>query len=226
MPRRRPAVLVVMGILNIVFGVLGLVCGVCGVAANSILFGIGSSNSPGSAVVRDMIDFLSARLPGYQAVEIGKAGLTFILGVLLIIAGIGLLSSQGWARWMTFVYGVVMLLIQIAYPIFELGMVMPAIEEWKVSYLQRHNMAIPESPMSSSSASAGIVVGAFFFGAYAITALIVMLLPAVAEGCARNPVAAAAGEEDYEPDYDDRGDDDDYPRRRPKRGRDYEDDDD
>src|SRR5690349_5490068 len=96
---RRPTVVTVMGILNIVFGSLSLLCIVC---LGLVLFvGLGSDvleRQLGFNVLADQWEFMKREVPSYPALTISNVILGFVMGSLLLAAGIGLLYMQTWAR--------------------------------------------------------------------------------------------------------------------------------
>src|SRR5262245_54997688 len=110
---QRPASVTVMGILNIVFGSLGLLCYVCVGVMFLALMGSTAGFPGGVNPIQDMMNFMERQIPGYKAIMISSLILGFLLSVLLLVSGIGLLNMQGWARVLSILYSIIMILVQI-----------------------------------------------------------------------------------------------------------------
>jgi len=214
MARKRPTVLTVMGILNIVIGGLFLLCNLCvGIFALAFL-GMSEQGGPlavGINPIRDWWTFMQAEVPGFAVITLGELVVNFVLFALLIVAGIGLLNVQNWARVLSIAYGILTILVKIGILIYTLAILNPATERWQQDFFRRHvgGAAAPpgleSSPMNNVFQLFGTVLGM----TYAIVLIIMMLLPSVS--------AAFAGH--YRPEgYDlDREDEDDLGReRRPR----------
>jgi hypothetical protein len=232
-----------MAILNMVMGAFTLLCGLCAAGANSFVAAMGANQQgPAGAGVAEMTTFMDKEVPGWQAVEIGRGLLLILLGVLVIVAGIGLLKMQSWARWLSVFYAAVLIPLTIGHLAFELALVNPAMEKWET---QQEKKGVPAPPPSFKAGQQfGKSFGAVAFGSipilYCIALGIVMLLPSVGQAFAppRRRRARGDEEDDFDDedddrsdrpkrrrDFDDRDDDDDNRFRRRPRGRDYDDDD-
>jgi hypothetical protein len=219
MPRkRRPTVILFMAILNMVMGGFTLLCGLCAAGANSFVAAMGANpQGPGGAGVADMTTFMDKEVPGWQAVEIGRGLLLILLGVVVIVAGIGLLKMQSWARWLSVFYAAVLIPLTIGHLTFELALVNPAVEKWEA---QQDKKGIAPAPPPSFKAGQqfGKTFGAVALGSipvlYAVALIIVMLLPSV--GTAFAPPSRRRAREEEE-DLDDEDDNDRDDRRRPRR---------
>jgi hypothetical protein len=193
-----------MGILNIVFGSLFLLCNLCvgvvllvavGGSAQGGLFGPAENPFP------DMWNFMKAEVPAFAALTIGEVIANVLLSGCLIVAGIGLLGVQAWARALSIAYSVLTILTKIGSLIFTLAVVNPATARWEQDYLRRHGL-IGQASATGDAAFNNLlsVIGAVIGMAYAIVLLIMMLLPSVS--------ASFAGREPAR-EYDlDRGDED------------------
>src|SRR5262245_7988109 len=118
MPRERPTVLTTMGVLNIVFGSVFLLCAVCSGMVHLLQF-----HPPGVFPGRvnpasDLWAFLSREVPAYPVVLVGHLVLGGVLNLLLLVAGIGLLNQQAWARVVSLVYAILTLLSQLGVLVF------------------------------------------------------------------------------------------------------------
>jgi hypothetical protein len=243
MPRNsRPPVILVMAILNFVFGGLLLLCGLCGLAGYAAIIGLVAQPGGGANSMGDMTGFMDKEAPGWMAVEIGRGLLLILFGVLLVVAGMGLLKMQSWARWLCVVYAVAMLFLQVAYVTYEFAVVIPAGHRFQEQQWKKQGVANPPPSTASSQAGTafGVATSAGLSIVHALAVGIVMLLPNVGEAFAPPRRRARERDEDDfydDDDYDDRQDrrrrrpraqeyrddkDDTRFRRRP-RGRDYDD---
>src|ERR1700722_15044684 len=106
MKSERPGSVLTIAILHLVGGGLGLVlviCGGIGLAMQSSLTKAMTSANPQHFSVR-MQARMAHQIPSATAVQIGELLASFVLSVLLITAGIGLLSMRNWARYLSFIY--------------------------------------------------------------------------------------------------------------------------
>ncbi len=207
MPRRRPTAVTVMGILNIVFGSLSLLCVTC----LGLVFLFMANQSGFGNPVFEIWDAMKREMPAYPAVTTASLILGILMAAMLILAGIGLLNMQGWARVLSILYSIVMVLSQIGLLIFQLAYVLPGIQRVQ----QNFAAAFGPGPGNSGDQTAGTVwnvLVATVFIVYAILLLIMMLLPGVSAA-----FSGHAGLGDYDRDGYDRDryeDGDDYQRRR------------
>jgi hypothetical protein len=215
MARKRAAVLTVMGILNIVFGSLFLLCNLCAGIGLVFLFGNtgqGGLLGPAGNVISDMTNFMKTEVPAFAVLTIGEVVANLVLNVLLIIAGIGLLTVQSWGRVLSICYSILTIVIKIGSLIFTLAIVNPATERWQQDYLRRHpGIGGADAMGNNAFNSVSSVLGAVLGMAYCVVLLIMMLLPSV------SAALAGRGRRD---DYDlDRPEDEDEDlgreRRRP-----------
>ena len=229
-----------MAILNMVMGGFTLLCGVCAAGANSLVAALGANpQGPGGAPVGEMTAFMDKEVPGWQAVEIGRGFLLILLGILVIVAGIGLLKMHSWARWLSVFYALILIPLTIGHLTFELALVNPAMEKWEAQQVKKANAPAPP-PGFAAGQQFGKTFGAVAFGCipilYCIALTIVMFLPSV--GRAFAPPRRRSRDEDDEDfdddddrssrrrsrrDFGDRDDDDDNRFQRRPRGRDYDD---
>lgn len=207
MKQTRPTILTVTGVMNIVVGSLALLCGLCGVGANLAIAGLANAPGPGGQPnpLAGMIDHLNRTVPGYQVVEIGSRLLVMLLGLLLVVAGIGLLGGQSWARWLSVFYALLMIPLQLGYLVYELGLVVPAVQLWEKQLAQRQGFGGMQGPQAAGQ-QVGTIVGIVGAGGlWIITALVIlvmMFLPAMS--------AAFSGRRRRSVDRDDYRDDRDY----------------
>jgi hypothetical protein len=231
MPRnRRPTSILVMAIINIVFGAFTLICGICAGGSVAVLAAF-SSQPPGGVPnpALEIPKLMDQEIPGWQTIEIGRSLLLLLLGVILIVAGIGLLKMQVWARWLCVLYAVLSTFLTISYLIFQLAFALPAMDRVnaKIEKQQPPGVVVAKPPGQSAGESIGsrfgAVAGAVISLAMALANVVVMLLPPV--GAAFAPPRRRRSRDD-ENDEDDLYDDDGDERRRRLRDRDRDDEDD
>jgi hypothetical protein len=178
--RQRPAAVLVIAILHLVGGGLDLLGVVCGGAMQAA----GAANPFGKTAPAGPEQVELARLqqqiealnpPGYIY---GELTANFVLDVMLLAAGIGLLSMRPWARTLSLVYAVLAILNRLFTVVFSFVVIIPAFE----AMIQEH---APKDPQAQSVISlmkvgmiAGVVFGALFI-IYPIVVLIILNLPHV-----------------------------------------------
>jgi hypothetical protein len=211
MPKRRPAAVTTIAIINIIFGGLAILCGGCG-AIFQLGLGV-AANAPaaggGPNPLAQLAQFIKRELPGYQAVETTHAVGLMLLGTLCIVGAIGLLLMQGWGRWVTVAYAALIVFLQLGYIVYETAFVLPAMQRFQAA--QAHSGVAP--PGSEGQVVGGVLGAAFavlITLAQAVTSLIIVLLPSVGTAFAGRPTRRRRRDydEEDEDDYDDR------PRRR------------
>src|SRR5262249_39621715 len=152
MAEKRPTVLTVMGILNIVLGSLFLLCNLCGgvvvlmMASGSKMFEV-----QGIDVFGDMWNFMKREVPAYPAITFGSLALNLVVDILLLIAGIGLLNVRSWGRVLSLIYSVITILMQIGMAIFTIAIVNPATARWSDDFARRLGGRLPPGAMSGDS---------------------------------------------------------------------------
>jgi hypothetical protein len=122
---------------------------------------------------------------------------------VLIVTGVGLLNRRNWARITCIVYSILNGILLIADVLFRLFFELPAQERWRADFLRRHPdmFFLDDGPGGDiyTNQIAAVVIAVLCL-AYALTLLIVLLLPHVS--------AAFAPRRSY---YDE--DDDDFDTR-------------
>src|ERR1700730_2842880 len=108
---RRPTIILVMAILNMVMGGITLLCGICAAGGNALIATLGSTAQGAGNPVQDMTAFMNKEVPGWQGVEIGRGLVLLLFAVVLVSSGIGLLKMQSWARWVSLVYAAASILL-------------------------------------------------------------------------------------------------------------------
>src|SRR5438034_4515200 len=137
-----------------------------------------------------MMEIMKREAPGYVPMTWAHVVLETALAVVLILSGIGLLRMRLWAWWSSIGYAVVTILWQIAYAVYTIVYVVPAMGLWTkhmMTELQKQNPNNPPPPNFGDNPvlnSMGPILSAGFWIAYAAALLVMMLLPRV-----RNAIA-------------------------------------
>jgi hypothetical protein len=181
MRRQRTTPILVIAILHLVGGGLGLILSLCGcgglVMSNALSSAIPTvpqrpGQPPPPPNANEITKYMDDHVPGYRAFQFGSVALSLLLDVMLISAGIGLLSVQPWARWLSLAYAPLSILIRLVGFVYQLVWVTPAMESL---YAQN-----PAMKGMSGILSASVGIGAFVGLLFAITVLVIMLLPSTA----------------------------------------------
>ncbi|HEV3119219.1 MAG TPA: hypothetical protein VGY58_19345 [Gemmataceae bacterium] len=175
MRQQRSVAVLVMGILNTVFGSFWFLIGICA-GLNFLLVPLATSLTKGQIdPIADM-----KKIPGYLAFEIGTMVCDLLFALLLILSGIGMLFVKPWARRLALAVGAVLILREILGVLFQILYLNPAIAEMMKKQFQQLNMP-PVFTMFNNPAwlNAAAILKAFLPAAYAVTLLVIMLLPAV-----------------------------------------------
>jgi hypothetical protein len=191
--RHRPTAVLVMAILNFIWGGLSIICFSCIAAGflmlNSMLKSLPTSAGGGGTL--QVVPY-SDVIPGYLAYMIAHTIIGVVMAILLIVAGIGLLNMQPWARWCCLVYSTYHVLETIFSLFYTITVVNPGLRKWQAD-LMRQMGGVGPTPSSGVGDSIGAVAGAVLRMAYAVALLMVMLLPHVS--------AAFAGKGDPDKGY-------------------------
>jgi hypothetical protein len=180
MMRHRPALVLTMGIINLVFGTLALLCGCLATFGQVMTLQTSGGPPPGPANPNlDVAMYIEKQVPGHTAIEIVTC-VVITLGALIVIAdGVGLILMHPWARWTAIGYAAIVIFYNLAYIVFKVAFVHPA-----ASTYVRTNMG----GMNAQSAMVGFNVAFFLVLGFqtgllilhASALLLVMLLPGVA----------------------------------------------
>jgi uncharacterized membrane protein (DUF2068 family) len=215
--RERPTVVSILAIANIVLGGLGLLCGLGGMAS-AALHSL-ASHSPGMPSLHDPVQAVQVQLirqfPNLYWIEGAVSASMCVLAVVLIVAGVGLLYVQAWARWLAIGYGLVTLLVQVSYAVYKLGLVLPASEHFLQNALRQPGSSYPPGFLTGFRVGfmGVLAVQLLFFVGHVALLLIVLSLPSVAAAFAGRRARRFRKEDDRLAD----GDDGEDERRRPSR---------
>jgi hypothetical protein len=208
MPRKRPTAVFTIAVLHLVGGGLGLLAGVCGgfilaLRANAVNNGTGDT----------MTEYLDANVPSLQAVMMLDLGVDVLLSLLLLVAGLGLLSMQLWARGLTVFYAILSIGHKIGYVVFQIGFVFPVLNE----FLRQGVGTQANSGAYAVGARAGFLMRVFFFtflGLYPVVALCVLFSRRVSDAFLQTGRRFVECDDEEDDDYDDEDWDDRFRRRR------------
>jgi hypothetical protein len=176
MPRKRPTAVLVIAIFHFI---LGGCCGAAGIfqlaGGQQMLAKLQAGANKQQTDIQDRLQRgIEQRFPAFKTLERAEAASAVVLAVILLIAGIGLLAMQPWARWLSIAYGVLGILRTVADLLLAIVFVLPAV--------QAASREIPGVP--PEAVQIGGLVGMLGSGCanlvYPVVVLIVMLLPGVA----------------------------------------------
>jgi hypothetical protein len=105
MSRERPGILVATSVVNIVVGLIAMGIGLLGISYFL------NMQTQSNSVAASLLKAMDRAIPGWINIEMGKAGLVVLLGAGLVLASVGLLLSQSWARWYCILYGLLAILL-------------------------------------------------------------------------------------------------------------------
>ncbi len=121
---------IIVGILHILVAIYGLLCGVCG-GFYTLLKSVGTMGGDnGVDWISAQTRYLQEHVLGYSTMEWARPVVILLLGVMILIAGIGLFSMQGYGRGLTFICAVLMIFWQFLDIGHRVIFVIPAENAW------------------------------------------------------------------------------------------------
>jgi hypothetical protein len=232
--RKKPVVVFVFGILNIVFGGLSMVIGLCcGLGLLFVYIGVRALYQQIPPQDKEELDQLwaavASNIPGLVPVLIGSVVASLVLAILQIVGGIGLVKVQDWARRLSAFWAVLQIFSLFGFMYYQLAYQYPGFQKaqedlnnWAKRLEQRQRQPgqppPPRQNLNMFGAGTGnpIVDNLFEIGfnvckiAYAAAVFIIMLLPGTAQAMARYRGEDAG----FSPEQQDDSFDEDYLRRR------------
>jgi hypothetical protein len=207
MPRKRPAAVTTLGVLNIVFGSLGLVGSLCCGTVFGIVYSAARTPTPGGLNLAE--ELLNVR--PFVTYSIMQMLFSVLLSLLMLISGIGLLTVQNWGRILALITSTLTIFLSFAALIYLFVFVNPALEEyqrwanqrinqWEQARFGRGFVMRPTPPPMGDPVLVTIssVFNAVLNVGYSVVVIIVLLLPHVsATFSGRSP------REEFAPDDDD-----------------------
>ena len=183
-----------LAILTIVVVISG-----CGPKANSA--NANAANNPLDPALVDA--HMVANAPGYHANQYGSLAFNFVLDILMIVSGFGLLQYKKWARTMAIAYAVLSLIFKVATLAYQTLVFIPAMTSFYEQALLKGGQAPPGFAIGLKASPYLGVCSIVLFAAYPIVVLSILM----------SKTGKAAF--DYVPSRDDGYDDDDeYDDRR------------
>jgi hypothetical protein len=185
----KPVVVLIFAILNIVFGSIGSLCSVFTGIMTGFAQGIMSAaGMPAPPFPPDVI-----------ALSIVLFIIQFILSVVLIFAGVGLLGMKPWARNLCIVLSILGILYSLVSPAITIGYNRPRMRVWQEEFQeqltrQQQNRGIQQPPMfyQPSQSSALNVIQAMMVPVlvliYAVAMLMIMSSKDVSAAFAGRPI--------------------------------------
>jgi hypothetical protein len=200
----RPVVVLVFAILNLVFGGLGIAGFLCGGIILGFMFLVFSSAPAGTPI---------PPLPsGLITVFVVLFVYGFIMAVVLILSGIGLLNMKRWGRNTAIAYSIITIVYSVVITVINITYIGPTMQKWQddlqeaITREQQRKGITPapnvyhpgQSPMLNAASS---ILGAIIGMAYAVALLVVMFLPHVSAAFAGRGVRRPL-ESDRDPEYE------------------------
>src|SRR5262245_5895080 len=183
MIKKRPTVVTVMGVLNIVFGGLWMLLYLCiGLLFVVIFIAFGQANvarDPQLNELKELWSEMTREIPGLTVFLVLTVTLSVVLAIVEIISGIGLLRMKNWARLMCIFYGVVVILTSIASLVYRFAILNPGAERAAEKLVARRGVHMGQDPMEGTFNNILEILQTVIGIAYAVILLIVMLLPSV-----------------------------------------------
>lgn len=133
--KKKPPVAVVFGILHLVFGTLSLLCNLCAVSGIAVIY-FGFNTIYSSAPPEDKRELdklwqsLQDNVPGLVVFMFADVILSMLMGLVLMVAGIGLLGVKTWARYLSVAWAVVRLVLLLLSLFYTLVFVNPGMEKF------------------------------------------------------------------------------------------------
>jgi hypothetical protein len=227
---QRPVAVLVIAIFHFIIGAVKVLGNLCIGGVFVGLFALMSAvmndvRSKDPQAGRMLDDFFKEilNIPGIIPVLATVYICQFLLGVVLIVAGFGLLNMKGWARWASIFFAVVCLFLVAGEGVYNIAVVNPRMQKLSNEFQQKmesharakgQRVQPQQNPFQNNAIAnlGGSVVGSVFHSIYPIAVLIVMFLPNVSQAFAARQRPSdyrdrqAAQEDDlgeYERRYDD-----------------------
>jgi hypothetical protein len=182
MPRdRRPAVVLVVAILNMFFGGMNLLGTLCAVPVLVLLVNLPMPTPPGN-IWMGMYDSLEKRIPYLPAIMVGALLFGLAMNIALLASGIGLWKMRPWARRLAIAYAVVALLNVVVGLVVNLVWLNPVMADWQEDFVAKQtNPNAPPPPIifGPKMQTAMSVFGTAFGSIYPTALLIILFLPRV-----------------------------------------------
>jgi hypothetical protein len=188
--QRSHAGVMTIAVLQLVFGALGLLCDVLGLVGQAASFAPGGGQN--AAIEKDV----EAALPYHKPVSFVFLGVDFVLSILMLASGVGLVQRQPWSLPVTRGYAILSIINRLIYTAYQAFFLMPVMSD----VMAKHGGAGGQAAAGFVQMGMGIgVFIGFLFILYPIIVLIVMARPDV-----KAALGVGSPPPDSPPDYDDR----------------------
>ncbi len=183
MARHRPTAILVIAILHIIGASIGILSSCYSVAMMGVAQASSTAPSPAFTPppgapqgqptppnAAQILKYYEEHVPGYTAFTFGSLAVSFLLDVMLLASGIGLLKMQPWARLLSLIYAPLSILFHILSFGYQLIVVLPASHDL---FAQMAGLG-PMGTIMEAAATIGAVVS-FLIVVYPIVVLVIML---------------------------------------------------
>lgn len=182
--RERPLSIMPIAVLHFVFGGLGLLCGIC----SGIQLAGGGQNwmtptptGPQAAEMKQMQEEMEKAMESAasRAVQIGTAVADFVISIIMIVSGIGLLQLRPWGRSLSILYAILSISLKIFEAVYAFAVTGPTINE----FINTHTASAPEQQFMFNIMKMAAIIPPIIYLVcmiYPIVVLIIMFRPAVA----------------------------------------------
>jgi hypothetical protein len=165
----RPITVLVMAILSTIFGVFFLLGAVWSTFSAVLMYGINIQGA--SPITGILVD-----IPGYVPFLFATALFDLVFSVLLLITGIGLFAMKRFARRTAIIFGVAVIVRQVASVLIQALYVNPAMSQVFAQQGAPAGLGFFTGPLLLNLQA---LMYAFFPTVYAAALLVVMFLPGV-----------------------------------------------
>jgi hypothetical protein len=118
--------------------------------------------------------YCDQNVPGYPVLKWAGYLMPLFLAVLMVVAGLGLIWMQGWARYLSLVYAVLSILMHLFRLIYTFALVMPAQGEFIQSEMTRYPLVMPAFTFGRMAGGTLLMLQTLFI-AYPIVVLCLLL---------------------------------------------------
>src|SRR5262249_9485441 len=153
----------------------------------------GGGNADQAKMQKQLEEAMERDIPAYRASRIAMVGINLLLGILMLIAGIGLLGARSWARMLGLVTALAAVLVSIGQLVYNGLFVLPATSRAVTEVLPG---AMPQGQPGGQEvlkATQWMVTGALYAGLGVAVLVIIYLLIIVLLLVRRDVRAACSG---------------------------------
>jgi hypothetical protein len=186
----------------LVLALSSLVLGGLGLAGAGVMLAVcwtyDSAGSPGVVVplLPSAAEYCRAFVPGFRALEILLPAAALLGAALVLGSGLALFSLRRWARVAAVATAAAVLAGCIVTALYEFAVLLPAVETWREDSFRRNpgprQFVADVVPAGPRWVALLLLLGGLVYFVHAVATLVVLHVPAVAEGFApgeRTPLA-------------------------------------